>query len=223
MVKISYKKKFRPAVPIPTISNQYHAKTIWKCTTNHMVLDIWFHDHTWNHCLTITSVLNKKMKKNNELLTLWSMIYIIVCTTVYIGYGRYISTAISYIVRKYIHQSRTLHNTWIFTICFYYSLICAPNEYTFIVIVLTLETNICYCICCYIPMNIRLPLLFLFQQWIFISYSSFSEWWIFLFVYINDFGTNPNTMPSREPSTSIGLNALEFGLPSPLYRRTAKG
>jgi hypothetical protein len=46
---ISKLREIRQAIIISTMSNQYHAKSMWKFITFHMDVGKLIHAHTWNH------------------------------------------------------------------------------------------------------------------------------------------------------------------------------
>jgi hypothetical protein len=48
-MKITKVTNFRQAIIIPTMSKQYHTKTMWKFGTSHMVFGKSIQAHTWSH------------------------------------------------------------------------------------------------------------------------------------------------------------------------------
>jgi hypothetical protein len=49
LMKITKVKNFWQAIIIPTMSKQYHTKTMWKFGTSHMVFGKSIQAHTWSH------------------------------------------------------------------------------------------------------------------------------------------------------------------------------
>jgi hypothetical protein len=74
-MKITKVTNFRQAIIIPTMSKQYHTKTMWKFATFHMIIGKSIQSHTWSHIKLV-----KYLKKITKVTYLRQAIII---TTMY--------------------------------------------------------------------------------------------------------------------------------------------